>query len=171
LPDWETLPYDAFSPHQDIVSDRLRTLHGCDAAARRGAYPIRTLLQRLAPPAFLAAHSLILNVGVASTRTGTAGISKKRATVTSDGFRTRQFAIRGSLVDVYPMGSPSPYRIDLFDDVVEPARSIPTQRTVDQIQTVEILPAKNFRSADAIALQSLAYDVDVDVRRCPVTRT
>jgi transcription-repair coupling factor (superfamily II helicase) len=64
LPDWETLPYDAFSPHQDIVSDRLRTLHRLPSL-RRGVLvvPIRTLLQRLAPPAFLAAHSLILNIG------------------------------------------------------------------------------------------------------------
>jgi transcription-repair coupling factor (superfamily II helicase) len=175
LPDWETLPYDAFSPHQDIVSDRLRTLHQLPAL-RRGVLvvPIRTLLQRLAPPAFLAAHSLVLGVGIRFDAHG------YRRHLEQAGYRCvetvserGEFAVRGSLVDVYPMGSPSPYRIDLFDDVVESLRTFDpdTQRTIDQIQSVEILPAKEFPlTADAIARFRNRWHAtfDVDVRRCPI---
>jgi transcription-repair coupling factor (superfamily II helicase) len=175
LPDWETLPYDAFSPHQDIVSDRLRTLHRLPNL-QRGVLvvPIRTLLQRLAPPSFLAAHSLILNVGARFDAHG------YRRHLEEAGYRyvetvaeRGEFAIRGSLVDVFPMGSPSPYRIDLFDDVVESLRTFDpdTQRTVEQMHAVEILPAKEFPlTADAITRFRNRWHTtfDVDVRRCPI---
>ena len=175
LPDWETLPYDAFSPHQDIVSDRLRTLHRLPTL-RRGVLvvPIRTLLQRLPPPAFLAAHSLVLSVG------GRFDAHGYRRHLEQAGYRCvdtvserGEFAVRGSLVDVYPMGAPSPYRIDLFDDEVASLRTFDpdTQRTIDQITSVEILPAKEFPlTADAIArFRNRWHEMfDVDVRRCPI---
>ena len=140
LPDWETLAYDAFSPHQDIVSDRLRTLHRLPSL-RRGVLvvPIRTLLQRLPPPSFLAANSLVLSVGAQFDAHG------YRRHLEQAGYRCvetvaerGEFAVRGSLVDVYPMGAPSPYRIDLFDDEVASLRTFDpdTQRTIDQIESV-----------------------------------
>ncbi len=175
LPDWETLAYDAFSPHQDIVSDRLRTLHRLPRL-RRGVLvvPIRTLLQRLPPPAFLAAHSLMLSVGARFDAHG------YRAQLEQAGYRCvdtvserGEFAIRGSLVDVFPMGTPTPYRIDLFDDEIASLRTFDpdTQRTIDQIASVEILPAKEFPlTADAIArFRNRWHELfDVDVRRCPI---
>ena len=109
LPDWETLAYDAFSPHQDIVSDRLRTLHRLPTL-RHGVLvvPIRTLLQRLPPPAFLAAHSLVLSVGARFDAHG------YRRHLEQAGYRCvetvserGEFAVRGSLVDVFPMVRPA----------------------------------------------------------------
>ena len=175
LPDWETLAYDAFSPHQDIVSDRLRTLHRLPTL-KRGVLvvPIRTLLQRLPPPSFLAAHSLVLRVGAQFDAHG------YRRHLEQAGYRCvetvaerGEFAVRGSLVDVYPMGAPTPYRIDLFDDEVASLRTFDpdTQRTIDQIDSVEILPAKEFPlTPDAIArFRNRWHELfDVDVRRCPI---
>ncbi len=175
LPDWETLAYDAFSPHQDIVSDRLRTLHRLPTLTRGVlVVPIRTLLQRLAPPSFLAAHSLVLSVGARFDAHG------YRRHLEQAGYRCvetvserGEFAVRGSLVDVYPMGAPSPYRIDLFDDDVASLRTFDSdsQRTIDQINSVEILPAKEFPlTPDAIArFRNRWHELfDVDVRRCPI---
>ena len=175
LPDWETLAYDAFSPHQDIVSDRLRTLHRLPGL-RRGVLvvPIRTLLQRLPPPAFLAAHSLVLAVGARFDA------HAYRAHLEQAGYRCvetvaerGEFAVRGSLVDVYPMGAPAPYRIDLFDDEVASLRTFDpdSQRTIEKIDSVEILPAKEFPlTSDAIArFRNRWHELfDVDVRRCPM---
>jgi transcription-repair coupling factor (superfamily II helicase) len=175
LPDWETLAYDAFSPHQDIVSDRLRALHRLPTL-RRGVLvvPIRTLLQRLPPPSFLAAHSLVLSVGARFDAHG------YRRHLEQAGYRCvetvserGEFAVRGSLVDVFPMGSPCPYRIDLFDDEVASLRTFDTdsQRTIEQIDSVEILPAKEFPlTPDAIArFRNRWHELfDVDVRRCPI---
>ena len=175
LPDWETLAYDAFSPHQDIVSDRLRTLHRLPTL-RHGVLvvPIRTLLQRLPPPSFLAAHSLVLSVGARFDAHG------YRRHLEQAGYRCvetvserGEFAVRGSLVDVFPMGSPCPYRIDLFDDEVASLRTFDTdtQRTIEQIESVEILPAKEFPlTPDAIArFRNRWHELfDVDVRRCPI---
>ncbi len=175
LPDWETLPYDAFSPHPDIVSDRLRTLHRLPAITRGVlVVPVRTLLQRLAPPSFLAAHSLLLAVG------SRFDAHTYRSQLEQSGYRCvetvserGEFAVRGSLVDVYPMGAPRPYRIDLFDDVIASLRTFDpdNQRTIDQIDAVEVLPAKEFPlTADAIARFRNRWHAtfDVDVRRCPM---
>ncbi len=110
LPDWETLAYDAFSPHQDIVSDRLRTLHRLPTL-RRGVLvvPIRTLLQRLPPPSFLAAHSLVLSVGARFDAHGYRRHLEQAGYRCVDTVSERgEFAVRGSLVDVFPMGAPCP---------------------------------------------------------------
>ncbi len=175
LPDWETLAYDAFSPHQDIVSDRLRTLHRLPTL-RRGVLvvPIRTLLQRLPPPSFLAAHSLVLSVGARFDAHGYRRHLEQAGYRCVDTVSERgEFAVRGSLVDVFPMGSPCPYRIDLFDDEVASLRTFDTdtQRTIEQIDSVEILPAKEFPlTPDAIArFRNRWHELfDVDVRRCPI---
>ena len=118
FPDWETLPYDHFSPHQDIISQRLTALYHLPGL-KRGVLivPVATLMQRVAPRVFLEANSLLLKVGDAFDMEG------MRKRLEAGGYRCvsqviehGEFAVRGALVDLFPMGSELPYRIDLFDD-------------------------------------------------------
>ncbi|MDX5298689.1 MAG: DEAD/DEAH box helicase, partial [Gammaproteobacteria bacterium] len=148
LPDWETLPYDLFSPHPDIVSERIRTLHRL-TQSRHGilVMPARTLLQRLAPQSYLSGNTLMLKVG--QTLDG----EKWRARLDAAGYRHSEtvyehgeYAVRGAILDVFPMGADTPYRIELFDNEVETLRTFDpeTQRTLDKIERVELLPANEF---------------------------
>ncbi|MDD3517421.1 MAG: transcription-repair coupling factor [Chromatiales bacterium] len=148
LPDWETLPYDVFSPHEDIVSRRLATLYALPSL-RRGALvvPVTTLMQRLAPKAWLQAHSLVLDRGSRVDR------EVLRARFDQAGYRHvsqvmehGEFAVRGSIVDVFPMGSDQPYRIDLFDDEIESLRAFDpeSQRSQDAVEHIRLLPAHEF---------------------------
>ena len=148
LPDWETLPYDAFSPHQDIISERLASLYQLPRT-RRGVLivPVGTLMQRLAPTSYLEGHSLLLAVG------DTLHIDSMRSRLEQSGYRCvpevmehGDFALRGSLLDLFPMGSRVPYRIDLFDDEVDSIRTFDpeSQRTVDKVERIELLPAREF---------------------------
>ncbi|MBC9071614.1 transcription-repair coupling factor [Thauera sp. CAU 1555] len=148
LPDWETLPYDSFSPHQDLISERLSTLY----AIGRGEadvvlVPATTALYRMAPPAFLAAYTFFLKQGekldVDQLRAQMALAGYAHVTqVVSPG----EFSVRGGLIDLYPMGSPLPYRIDLFDDEVESIKTFDpdTQRTVYPVKEIRLLPAREF---------------------------
>lgn len=148
LPDWETLPYDVFSPHEDIVSARLATLHRL-TTWRQGilVLPITTLMHRLAPPSYLHAHSLVLATGERldfdqlRQRLEAAGYNPV-AQVMAHG----EFALRGSIVDLYPNGSSLPYRIDLLDDEVDSIRLFDpeTQRSIEQVESVQLLPAHEF---------------------------
>ncbi|MCY4057077.1 MAG: transcription-repair coupling factor, partial [Gammaproteobacteria bacterium] len=124
FPDWETLPYDHFSAHQDIVSERLETLYELPGT-KRGVLvvPVTTLLQRLAPPSFVQSQSLSVAVGeifdIATERQRLASAGYRAVdTVTERG----EFAVRGSLVDIFPMGGTNPVRIDLFDDEIDTLR-------------------------------------------------
>jgi len=148
FPDWETLPYDSFSPHQDLISARLRTLH----AFTQGqvdilTVPVTTALYRLAPPAFLAAYTFSFRQGdkldEAALRAQLVLANYSHVTqVNAPG----EFSIRGSLIDLYPMGSDVPYRIDLFDDQIESIRSfdVDTQRSLEPVQQVQLLPGREF---------------------------
>ncbi len=148
FPDWETLAYDAFSPHQDIVSERLRTLARLPSLAR-GLIIVAapTLAQRLPPPTFLDAHTLMLVPGqtldpvAMRTRLEAAGYVNVPQ-VSEHG----EFAVRGALLDVFPMGAAAPYRIDLFDDEIESLRSFDpdTQLSAQRIDRIELLPAREF---------------------------
>lgn len=148
FPDWETLPYDHFSPHQDIISERLAALYAIPSM-KTGAIitTISTLMQRLSPRGYLDSHSFILKVGdllsidIFSTRLSQAGyhhVSQVR--------EHGEFAIRGSIIDLFPMGSKTPFRIDLFDNEVESIRifSPDTQRSLEKITEINLLPAKEF---------------------------
>lgn len=148
FPDWETLPYDHFSPHQDIISDRLTTLHRLPTL-REGAVitTIATLMHKLPPKDYLDKYSFLLKIGdiintdIFRTRLVNAGyysVSQVR--------EHGEFAIRGSIIDLFPMGSKTPYRIDLFDNEVESIRvfSPETQRSTDKISEIHLLPAKEF---------------------------
>ncbi len=146
LPDWEVLPYDLFSPHPDITSERLKTLfelpqlrHGCLIVAAD------TLMQRLAPRSYVQGRAFELSKGQALAiepfrqrlaEAGYASVSQ----VVSPG----EFAVRGSLLDVFPMGSAAPLRIDLFDEEIEAIRRFDpeTQRSLDALPGVRLLPAR-----------------------------
>jgi transcription-repair coupling factor (superfamily II helicase) len=148
LPDWETLPYDHFSPHQDLVSERLATLYHvsrgeCDVLLVAAT----TALYRLAPPAYLAAFTFFLSQGEKLDT------DRLRAQLSLAGYQhvtqvvsPGEYTIRGGLIDLYPMGSTLPYRIDLFDDEIESIRTfdVDTQRTVYPVPKVRLLPAREF---------------------------
>ena len=175
FPEWETLPYDNFSPHQDIVSERIETLYELPSM-RTGVLvvPIGTLIQRLAPTEYVRSKALVLDVG------GTFDQNAEREHLVQAGYvavetvnEHGEFAIRGSLVDIFPAGSSKPVRIDLFDDEVESLRTFDpeTQRTIDNVSTVRILPAHEVPlDKDGIARFRDAWHrtFDVDVRRCQV---
>ncbi|MFO7527254.1 MAG: transcription-repair coupling factor [Marinobacter sp.] len=148
LPDWETLPYDLFSPHQDITSRRIRTLHRLPAT-RHGllVVPARTLMHRLPPVSYLQGNTLILEVGQSLD------INTWRLQLEAAGYRYSEnvyehgeYAVRGAILDIFPMGAGQPYRIDLFDDEIETLRTFnpETQRSVDRIDRIELLPAYEF---------------------------
>jgi transcription-repair coupling factor (superfamily II helicase) len=156
FPDWETLPYDVFSPLPELVSERLLTLHRLPGM-RRGilVVPVATLLQRLAPPTYVDGHSLVLAVGdrldLDATRQR---LERAGYHCVSQVIAHGEYAVRGSLLDVFPMGSREPYRIDLFDDEVESIRTFDpdNQRSRDKVASVRMLPAREFPlDADAIA--------------------
>jgi transcription-repair coupling factor (superfamily II helicase) len=124
FPDWETLPYDGFSPHQDILSQRLATLYRLPQR-RRGVLvaPVATLMQRLAPRDYLDRYALLLRVGerldLASFRQQLEAASYLCVSQVAE---RGEFAVRGSILDLFPMGAARPYRIELFDDDVESIR-------------------------------------------------
>jgi transcription-repair coupling factor (superfamily II helicase) len=175
LPDWETLAYDAFSPHQDIVSERLLTLNQLPQLSRGIlVVPVKTLMQRLPPRSFLDAHSVMLSTGerldVASYRRRLEHAGYRCVETVSE---RGEFAVRGSLVDIFPMGAPLPYRIDLFDDEIESLRSFDpdTQRTLEHVDRIALLPAREVpldESAIATFRRNWHTTFDVDVRRVPL---
>ena len=153
FPDWETLPYDVFSPHQDIVSQRLATLYQLPATGHGVLIvPVPTLMQRLAPRSYLDAAGLMVQQG------DRMDLDQMRAQLEQAGYRNvpevmehGEFAVRGALLDLFPMGSTEPYRIDLFDNEIDTIRTFDpeTQRTVDRISEVRLLPAREFPVDDA----------------------
>jgi transcription-repair coupling factor (superfamily II helicase) len=148
FPDWETLPYDHFSPHHDLVSERLATLYRitrgeCDVVL----CATQTALYRLAPQSFLAAHTFFLTQGetldVDALRSQLALAGYTHVTqVVSPG----EFSIRGGLIDLFPMGAALPYRLDLFGDDIESIKTFDadTQRTLYPMRDVRLLPAREF---------------------------
>ena len=175
FPDWEILPYDNFSAHQDIASERLATLFELPTASHGVlVVPVSTLLQRLPPTRFVQAQSLVLEVGQRFH------IADHRDRLVAAGYRAvdtvserGEFAVRGSLMDIYPMGAGNPVRIDLFDDEIDTLRlfDADTQRTLSETSEVRILPAREVPlDADGIARFRDAWHrtFDVDVRNCRI---
>ncbi len=162
FPDWETLPYDAFSPHQDLISERLATLwrilnrkakgSGPDEGADVLLIPASTALYKLAPPAFLAAYTFAFEVGQ------TLDESALKQQLTMAGYNhvgqvlsPGEYAVRGSLIDLYPMGAEWPLRIDLFDDEIDSIRTFDpdTQRTLEPVERIRLLPGREFPMDEA----------------------
>jgi len=153
LPDWETLPYDGFSPHQDLISERLRTLHAlmCDEVDVL-TVPVTTAQYRLAPPSFLAAYTFSFKqkdrLDEQALRNQLVLANYSHVTqVTAPG----EFCVRGGLIDLFPMGSVVPYRIDLFDDEIESIKAfdIDTQRSLYPVPEVQLLPGREFPMDEA----------------------
>ena len=177
FPDWETLPYDGFSPHQDILSQRLATLYRLPQR-RRGVLvaPVATLMQRLAPRDYLDRYALLLRVGerldLASFRQQLEAASYLCVSQVAE---RGEFAVRGSILDLFPMGAARPYRIELFDDDVESIRDFDpdTQLSVNKVQQIELLPAREFAlDKDSIARfrQSWRRQFEGDPQRSPLYR-
>ena len=148
LPDWETLPYDGFSPHHDLVSERLATLYdvmrsNCDVLL----VPVSTAVCRLAPPTYLAAYTFFLKQGERLD----AGQLRSQLTLAGYAHVTQvvapgEYSIRGGLIDLFPMGSALPYRLDLFDNEIESIKTfdVDSQRTLYPVPEVRLLPAREF---------------------------
>ncbi|MCC5856240.1 MAG: transcription-repair coupling factor [Idiomarina sp.] len=148
LPDWETLPYDNFSPHQDIISDRLRMLARLPGL-KKGLVivALNTLLHRQAPLDFIQGHALELKSGAKESA------ESLRARLERAGYRHvaqvmehGEYSVRGSLLDLYPMGSDTPFRIDYFDDEIDSIRTFDpeTQCSLEPIPAISLLPAREF---------------------------
>lgn len=175
FPDWETLPYDQFSPHQDIISQRLYTLNrmgqATDAIVITSA---STLMHKLCPPEYLNQYALMLKQG---------------QKLDLEGFRTQlqqagyycvnkvlehgEFAVRGSIIDVFPMGSDVPFRIELFDDDIESLREFDTetQCTIQQITEINILPAREFplnEQSQLLFRKAFRSQFPVNPSLCPI---
>ncbi|WP_418314792.1 transcription-repair coupling factor [Piscinibacter sakaiensis] len=153
FPDWETLPYDTFSPHQDLISERLATLwrirqNDVDIVLM----PASTAMVRLAPPSFLAAYTFHfrqkqkLDEQALKAQLTLAGYSHV-SQVVSPG----EYAVRGGLIDLFPMGSPVPYRVDLFGDEIDSIRTFDpdTQRSLYPVPEVRLLPGREFPMDEA----------------------
>jgi transcription-repair coupling factor (superfamily II helicase) len=177
FPDWETLAYDGFSPHQDILSQRLATLYRLPQR-RRGVLvaPVATLMQRLAPRDYLDRYALLLQIGerldLASFRQRLEAASYLCVSQVAE---RGEFAVRGSILDLFPMGAAQPYRIELFDDDVESIRAFDpdTQLSVDKVQQIKLLPAREFAlDKDSIAhfRQGWRRQFEGDPQRSPVYR-
>ena len=157
FPDWETLPYDSFSPHQDLISERLATLwrihnaqaaDGCDVVL----LPATTALTRLAPPSFLAGTTFQFKQ---KSKLDEAGL---KAQLTLAGYNhvsqvvsPGEYAVRGGLIDLFPMGSLVPYRVDLFDNEVDSIRTFDpdSQRSLYPVPEVRLLPGREFPMDEA----------------------
>jgi len=148
LPDWETLPYDSFSPHQDLISERLATLFElqnsqCDVLL----VPATTALIKMAPPSFIATYTFFFkkNMKVDETRL------RSQMALASYSYVTQvispgEYSLRGNLIDIFPMGSSLPYRLDLFGDTIENIRVFnpDTQRSMHLVEEVRLLPGREF---------------------------
>ncbi|HEX2493876.1 MAG TPA: transcription-repair coupling factor [Steroidobacter sp.] len=152
FPAWETLPYDLFSPHPDIVSQRLRMLSTLPTLAKGVVIvDLETLLQRLAPRTYINAHAFDLELrdrlDLAAFRERLIGAGYLPS---SQVMAPGEFAVRGSLIDLFPMGSATPFRIDLFDEEVETIRVFDpeTQRSGDKVAALRMLPAREFPLTD-----------------------
>ena len=157
FPDWETLPYDTFSPHQDLISERLATLwriqqRDKDTGADVVIVPATTALYRLAPPSFLAGYTFHfktkqkLDEARLKSQLTLAGYSHVTQVVSPG-----EYAVRGGLIDLFPMGSAMPFRVDLFDDEIDSIRTFDpdSQRSLYPVPEVRLLPGREFPMDDA----------------------
>lgn len=172
FPDWETLPYDRFSPHPDIISQRLAALHRLPAL-KRGLVivPVQTLLQQLAPRSYVIGGSFDLKVGQRLD------LEAEKHRLESAGYRNvpqvmdpGDFAVRGGLLDVFPMGADAPLRVELLDEDIDSIRAFDpeSQRSLDKVEAVHMLPGREVpmdEASIARVLATLRERFDVDTRR------
>ena len=152
LPDWETLPYERFSPHQDLVSERLSALWQVKSGrADVLIVPVATAMQKLTPVSFLLGRTFWLKTGQ------TLDIEALRGNLVEAGYShvsnvvaTGEFAVRGGILDIFPMGSEWPYRLDLFGDEIDSIKTFDpdSQRTLSPVSEIRLLPAHEFPTDD-----------------------
>ncbi|WCP66079.1 transcription-repair coupling factor [Vibrio tubiashii] len=153
FPDWETLPYDSFSPHQEIISDRIFRLYQLPTQSSGiTIVPVNTLLQRQSPRDYLMQHTLMVKVGDLFS------LEKLRIQLEKSGYRhvdqvfgPGEYASRGSILDLFPMGSNDPFRIDFFDDEIDTIRTFDpeNQRSIEDKQEIRLLPAHEFPTSES----------------------
>ncbi len=175
FPDWETLPYDLFGPQPEIVSQRIATLYGLPGLTH-GVLVVSaaTLMQRLAPVGFISGQALVVEMGQQLS------MESEKLRLEAAGYRNvpqvldpGDFAVRGALLDIYPMGSAEPYRIELLDDEVDSIRTFDpeTQRSLIKVESVRLLPAREFpldEDAGTRFRSVLRERFPIDLRRCPL---
>ncbi|MCP4187362.1 MAG: transcription-repair coupling factor, partial [Gammaproteobacteria bacterium] len=175
FPDLETLPYDLFSPHQDIISERIKCLATL-SSLKRGLLilPITTILQKVAPSTFIYQRSLNLKSGDIIEP------AELREKLINYGYRNvsqveehGEFAVRGSILDLYPMGSKKPFRVEFFDDEIETIRSFDaeSQRSLEKLNEINLLPAQEF-PLDSNGIKTFRQNFrerfDIDPNSCPL---
>lgn len=148
FPDWETLPYDNFSPHQDIISTRLSALFELQQGKKQiFLLPINTLMQKVCPPSYLSNNVLLIKKGDRFS------IQHLRLQLENAGYRAvdqvleyGEYVVRGAILDLYPMGADEPFRLDFFDDEIDSIRTfdVDNQRTKAEIAEINLLPAHEF---------------------------
>ncbi len=148
FPEWETLPYDQFSPHQDIISQRLKTLYQLPST-KQGilVLPISSLVQKIVPHSFIEQYTFLLNTEESlDLDPFLSQLEKSGYQRVNQVYEHGDFAIRGALIDIFPMGSKYPFRLDLFDNEIETIRSfdVETQKSIEKIARIELLPAKEY---------------------------
>ncbi|MCD6438585.1 MAG: transcription-repair coupling factor, partial [Halomonas sp.] len=175
FPDWETLPYDSFSPHQDIISSRLRTLRLLQDGVRGIVLvPINTLMQRLPPVSYIAGRVMTLKAGAKLNReTFRESLSRAGYRAVETVYEPGEYAMRGAIIDLFAMGMDEPIRIDLFDDEIDTLRHFDpgNQRSTNKVDVIELLPAHEYslsRSAIACFREQFETLFDVDPRQCPL---
>ena len=173
FPDWETLPYDRFSPHPDIVSQRLAALHLLPGLRGGGILivTVQTLMQRLAPLRYVVGGSFDMRVGQALD------LDAEKRRLEAAGYRNvpqvfdpGDFAVRGGLLDVFPMGASQPFRVELLDREIDSIRGFDpeTQRSLDKVEAVRLLPGREVpleQDAAERAMGALRERFDIDTRR------
>jgi transcription-repair coupling factor (superfamily II helicase) len=175
FPDHETLPYDPFSPHPDIIAERLKTLSAL-ASLQQGIVlaPVSSLIQRLPPAEYILQRSFELNKGQQLV------IEEFRQRLHHAGYEAAeqvyqagQYAVRGSVLDLFPAGSPVPLRLDLFDEEIDSIRKFDpeSQRSTGQVEQIVMLPAREYPT-DETSLdefrRAFRYRFDVDTRHVPL---
>lgn len=148
FPDWETLPYDHFSPHPDLISERLRVLHHL-LHLKQGIVvtALPTLMHRMMPREYLLAHALALKIFDAlDFQIFRQQLDQAGYRAVNQVFEHGEFAIRGAIMDIFPMGSSFPYRIELWDEKIETIRRFDpeTQCSVEKIEKIELFPAREY---------------------------
>lgn len=153
FPEWETLPYDIFSPHEDIVSERISTLHALpDLTHGVLILPITTCMQRVAPKDFISEVSLKIKIG------DTIELDQLRHSLSSAGYHhvsqvvaRGEFTVRGSIIDFFPMGSNNPFRLEFFDEEIETIRTFDPEKqtSLQKLNEISLLPAHEFPSDES----------------------
>lgn len=175
FPDWETLPYEHFSPHQELVSERLSTLWQLkNGLVDVLLLPLATAMQKIAPPSFLLGRTFWLKTGQQlDTDALKHSLIEAGYNHVTHVVATGEFATRGGIMDIFPMGSDTPFRLDLFDNEIDTIKTFDadTQRTLNSVEEIRLLPAHEFPTdsdAQKIFRSRFREEISSDPRKATV---